>query len=490
MTTIAKNNSGLTQKFLSIVLEDGSEISLSDKYSPYEISVDSDLQSLISSGDIVINDGSQDLSPSEADAMIQGGNPEIVSQAEAEAGTSQIVRSWTAERVKQAVQGADFEAVFLTSWDDYKNNTPFDNTKVYVHEGEITATDATSIDLNGALLTGMHSREYDKLISSEAAHTLFSSSKSGTIENLFIKNNGSSSKTFNITGGTGFETYVLKDCSLNTNTSVGSFDNLFAVQIINTVFQSNAGGLTVNDIGTFSHKDSSWIQNNTAPTYITLTGGYTNILFQGAGIGVPPTKTGLNLSGIGTISGRGQIQGGFIFSGSGTYVDDVTIFEQVEWTVDAIGIDQIYKDNYCFGNVIKDGQTNTIISSTGVPVKITGSSTLGETFRMDDDGGTDNRIKNTGLSKLPFQITGAISVDTAGFGFSSDRVSVYVAIDGVVDTASRSIGDVGGFDGGILAIPLNHTFFLEPNSYAEVWVANDADTSNLIIPSYNYTVKV
>ena len=66
MTIIAKNPSGFDQKFLSINLLNTNQITLSDLYTPTEISGDVELQNLIAIGLIVINDGLNDLTPAEA----------------------------------------------------------------------------------------------------------------------------------------------------------------------------------------------------------------------------------------------------------------------------------------------------------------------------------------------------------------------------------------------------------------------------------------
>ena len=84
-TIIAKNDSGSTQSFLATVLQNGESQQISDFYSPDEIDKAEDLNALILSGDIVINDGTGDLSITDAVAATQ---VPIVSQAVAEAGTS------------------------------------------------------------------------------------------------------------------------------------------------------------------------------------------------------------------------------------------------------------------------------------------------------------------------------------------------------------------------------------------------------------------
>jgi hypothetical protein len=74
---IAKNDSGSEQKFLGSVMQTGTQSQISDLYSPYMISTSSELTSLIASTDIVLNDGTTDLSPTEALSL--AGNPRIIS---------------------------------------------------------------------------------------------------------------------------------------------------------------------------------------------------------------------------------------------------------------------------------------------------------------------------------------------------------------------------------------------------------------------------
>jgi len=74
---IAKNDSGSEQEFLGSVMQTGTQSQISDLYSPYMIATSLELAALIASADIVINDGTADLSP--ADALSLAGNPKIIS---------------------------------------------------------------------------------------------------------------------------------------------------------------------------------------------------------------------------------------------------------------------------------------------------------------------------------------------------------------------------------------------------------------------------
>lgn len=293
---------------------------------------------------------------------------------------------------------SDNDIINIESWQDVKDNlAPADSTKGYKVFGNIVADDTTSIDLNGATLYGATGRSMDGFTSTQASHTLFNSTKTSFISGLKFAVSGTTSKVFDIAGATGFETMSLEDCSFNGNTEIGKISGIFALQQINNVYQNNAGGLEVENVTNYAEQNTSWIQNNTAATNVTYTGAFGLIKITGGGMGVASGKTGVNVSGITSIASFAQINGGYAFSGAGTYVDDVTVFENKEWSVESYGIDKVYKDIQSFGNLSKDGSTTTTISVSGTPVKITGATTLGEAFRMGD-GATDNRIVNDTLS--------------------------------------------------------------------------------------------
>ncbi len=66
---IAKNVSGSPQGFLGSVIQPTAESQISDLYFQNEITGLSELRALINSGDIVINNGTNDLTPAEAIAL-------------------------------------------------------------------------------------------------------------------------------------------------------------------------------------------------------------------------------------------------------------------------------------------------------------------------------------------------------------------------------------------------------------------------------------
>lgn len=153
MTIIAKNNSGSVQKFLSVVLEDGEQKVLTDFYTGKEIDDDIELAALITSGDIVLNDGTSDLSISEAQGLVEGGEAELVTQAEAEAGTGLIVRDWNALRVKQAVDANAGDSNVQSDW-----NATSGDAFILNKPPLVDAARNLFVDLNGNDTTGTGSR--------------------------------------------------------------------------------------------------------------------------------------------------------------------------------------------------------------------------------------------------------------------------------------------------------------------------------------------
>jgi len=380
------------------------------------------------------------------------------------------------------------DSVNVEKWEDF--GTPaagkitLDSSKIYKVFGLVQATTGDSIDPNGATIVGASSRSFDGIISSIANHNLIETSSDTVLENMTLTASGLNSELFNISGS-GTETFLCDNCKLENNTSLGTIEDMGRGSLINSLVTGSSNGLTVEDLGSWSHRQTSWLEDNTASAYISHSGTFSILAYQGAGMLVSAGNIGIDNSGITSITGYGQINGGFSFDGAGDPVDNVTLFEDKEWSVDAFGIDRIYKDTETFGNLSKNGSSPTPIAAVNTPVKISGPTTLGEVFRADD-GGASNRIRNNSNSEISFDINGFASVDNvAGF---LDEVSVYVAINGVVQTASRSTSNLGSFL-SIMSIPINHTFVLPPGGYAEVWISNDTDTTNLIVARMNYTVK-
>ena len=132
MTIIAKNVSGGEVRFLSVVLQDTEESILSDFFTQDIIFRDEDLLAFIASGDVVINDGTNDLSP--AAAIILTAPVTTVNLK-----TGDVV-----------IDPDDLDDSGTTN----KFYPTADSDKLALIEDNADVTDATNVDAAGAVMNG------------------------------------------------------------------------------------------------------------------------------------------------------------------------------------------------------------------------------------------------------------------------------------------------------------------------------------------------
>lgn len=219
---------------------------------------------------------------------------------------------------------------------------------------------------------------------------------------------------------------------------------------------------------------------------MTVTGNVA--LFQmtaGGGFNNAVGTTGLSVAGITSLALFGQISGGVTFTGAGTSVDDETVFDDPKWTVDAPGVDSIYKDTEATGNVYITTPATTIIIA-GNPSKVAGTTTAGDLFRFDDDGGTNNRLKYLGTEIIEFTVIGTLTLDTSA-GFFGDQVSAYIYKNGLQLPESQSATTVP-VSASAANLTTKVVTQLEPNDYVEVWVGNDSNNNNISVEFMNLSV--
>ena len=90
-----------------------------------------------------------DLNTAKVGVTTEEANPDVVGQAEAEAGTATTERIWTAERVKQAIvalggSGSVDDTAYGISWDGVTGTAPSKNALYDFIESQVFKVDATS----------------------------------------------------------------------------------------------------------------------------------------------------------------------------------------------------------------------------------------------------------------------------------------------------------------------------------------------------------
>jgi len=441
-------------------------------------------------GEIDISGSAQlnlNLQSLQGDITIGSGCEAYVIIPQFDYGTYTVTNNGTLNGIIGGVKYGTFASggdVVISNWNEAKAElAPADPSKSYKVVGKINATDNTSLDFNGATVMGNTGRSFDGFVSSEANHILIDTSKGAVVTGLDFDISGTGSKVFQINDPSGSEYWNLSVCSFQNNTNLGDVEGLYAWYENYISYNTNADGLTITDVNFVVRDGAAFQQTNTANTQLELIGDFDLLKFTNCGFGVPLGNTGLSVSGITSITRNAIIDTATIFNGDGTYVDDLTVFNGEAWDVEATGIAQIYKDSAAEGNISKDAPSTTVIAASNTPTKITGASTTNNLFRVDD-GGVDNRLRYLGQHSKRAKVSGGLSIDNA---FGLNQVSVYLAVNGVVDVSTRMRFDLSFFT-GVVPVPISGSVDLNQNDYVELWVERNTGAGDFEIFSYNWNI--
>ncbi len=356
-----------------------------------------------------------------------------------------------------------------------------ESDKKYLLDGAITITN--KIDCNSALVYGIDSRK-DKLINSETNGVIFTGANSVRVFDVELTADGTSGKVFDLDGG-GSGMVMIKGSRITSCTEIGTIDSYSTVMFCNVSYRSNAVGIEFIDIGRLCGMCTDWYSSNTATTFETLTGAFDVIHYGGGVNDIPSGKTGIDISGITSVTCSATIEDGEAFVGDGTYVDDETIFQDKEWNVSAAGLSRVYRDDSANGGLSKDGSTTTTISTINTPVKITGDTTLSNALRVDDDSATDNKLRYTGLHTRDFHVVLNASIDSSGI---NKNYSLYIAKNGSVISSTKSIIRVIAPD-SIGSLSTSTTIEMANGDYLEGWIECNTDDTDVIVETMNFHIK-
>jgi len=334
----------------------------------------------------------------------------------------------------------------------------------YVISGAVTITNR--IDLNNAAIVGT-SFETDSLVYANTSLSMFSGSKGGHIEGLTLSA-AVGATIFDITG-TSLEKLFIRFVRF-TGSDIGTLSTFDVVQFFFCAFLGNSGGLIIDDVAVLSYNAVIWFDSNTATTFLSLTGDFEDTQIISSTFEVSTPRTALDISGMTSIA-RGNIAGGSVFAGTGTYV---TGSFGSEWEVEARGI-PTEKDETAVGECHITTSAATTISVVNTPVKVAGTTTLDENFRFDDDTGTDNRLRYIGTKTRKFNVSANISALSAS---NNIVFSWYIAKNGVTNSNHRT-QNKQGTSADIGAVTVSGIVELATNDYIEVYVENNDDTTNV-----------
>lgn len=358
-----------------------------------------------------------------------------------------------------------------------------DTNVLYEVNGLVTLSNP--IELNGAYLIGLDSNE-DILMS--AGGTIFTGSTGGSLRNLTLTAPGGT--IFNLNNISGTENLVIQSMIIANSGSIGSIQgyNLVFMNILQ--FSGNSAGITYTNINDLLLNNLGWLSNN-GGVYETFTGTFALIEKVSGFSNVVGATAAIDVTGITTISDDAVLES-VVFSGGGTYILGNSPYTGYNftnnWTVNCPGIPE-ETDKVATGYIYFSAENNvtTDVITDNVPVKMQGTTTAGEFFRMDDDGGTNNRIKYTGLKPRNFTVSCSATVERSSNG-SRNVYSLIIYKNG---SMIPSIVSEQTFENGVSKGNFNllGVLSMANNDYIEVYVSTDNKNIDPTVKRFNLVLN-
>ena len=338
-----------------------------------------------------------------------------------------------------------------------------------------TITLSNSINLNGCTLKGDDSGN-DKLVYTGVG-SLFTGNKTGNIRYLTMT--AAAGSIFNINAAATPQNMIVHNCFFLGSNSIGTIAGVGGTVFFATVaYFTNTNGITFQDDNNVVLNNTLWDETN-FNIYERFTGTFNVVQILGGDRVTTSANsaTALHISGITSINaGSAKV---IMFVGTGTYVTGT--FTNA-WEVEATGL-STQKDEVAGGNMYITTPALTVIAAVNTPVKVLGTTTSTNLYRVTHPA--NNRLTYSGSKTRSFQVSSSMSITQPN---NNRYFSFYIAKNGVVIPESRQdIKVVSSTDQVSLTIACRVT--LAPGDYVEVWVENQAATSDVTVETMNLTMK-
>ncbi|MCL5129114.1 hypothetical protein [Algibacter sp. L4_22] len=354
---------------------------------------------------------------------------------------------------------------------------------MYEINGQITL--AAPINLNGAYLIGEDTNE-DILVNS-AGGTIFEGSTGGSIRGLTLTAPGGT--VFNLSGSSGTERFVFRDCVVANSTSVGTISSYGLVFVSIVQYVNNSAGITFDDIHQLLLNSEGWASDNTG-VYQSFTGDFDIIAKQGGFSKVVGATAAIDITGVSSLT-SGNISN-VNFYGGGNYINGTSPYIGYnfpkEWDVNSPGI-PVETDGVATGDINFSANvgSGTSIAFTGTGIgsrkKISGTTVSNSLFRFAKDG--SNKITYEGKKARYFGITASLSFQ----GDSSNTIFIfYLAKNGNVIDQTKVYRE-NGANNDVGAAAVVGTVELSEGDYVEVWAERYSGTGGLILVSLNLIAR-
>ncbi|MGQ3015336.1 MAG: hypothetical protein ACT6QS_16605 [Flavobacteriales bacterium] len=341
-----------------------------------------------------------------------------------------------------------------------------------------TITLSSRINLNGAKIDGMDAVN-DRLVYTPGTGELFTGNGGGNIRSVTLSAPTAGGRLFGINAAGANSNLTIQNCYIIGCNNVGVIQGFGGTVFFNTVaFFSNTNGVTFQNDTNVVLITTLWDKSN-SNIYERFTGTFSLIQKLGGDmlVSTANSATAFDISGISSLDG-GELKS-VLFSGNGTYTSGT--FSK-SWEVESHGL-TTQKDDVASGNFYISAPGSTTFAAINTPVKIIGTTTAANLFRMTMPA--NNRLTYTGTKTRRFQVICSLSITAA----SNNKVfSFFLARNGTTLAESRQFLRLGtGADRG--SVTLSCTVQLAANDYVEVWAANNTDTTPLSVESMNLALK-
>ena len=294
------------------------------------------------------------------------------------------------------------------------------------------------------------------------------------------------SQGFNFTDTIGnIYLYVNESVRTVSGSKYGTFNNMQTVSI------SGSSSLDMDDGVTFTGANQSvvsfsqfFMQSTSASfigadlgTSIALTWEFTDLILVGpaGSIGIKGAASSANV----TAGAEATVTGGN-FANVTTPLSGITV-DDIRWE---------FSDNAGISDSLEDGLlsfngsvTETTITTINTPVIVNATWAVIRSSKFT--GTTGGRLTYNGQRAITVPIDVAIGVISVG-GVSID-VSIYLAKNGSVITASKTTVAISGSTQRTLSIPWQDS--ISTNDYYEIYVENNSGTTNVIVETGRLRIR-
>jgi len=269
---------------------------------------------------------------------------------------------------------------------------------------------------------------------------------------------------------------VFLNCQKAGNIDTFDFISFSAVPVIGC-----DDGFTADDVVSINMRFPQYNDNpDTGGCYMRVLGANSERLIASV-IDARPESTECFIDIDATYGGDVAMGTGVLKTGGGTFFS-ASGRDQTDVDVDVQGIKNVSNTKVFAAGHVTGNATKTVISSTGVAVKINVGSTWTDVGRVRFNFNASGTWTYIGKETITKFVTIVATIDPAGGG--TDDVSLYIAQNGTPIPTSK--GEAAASAGSQVSAVANIT--LNTNDTLEAWVANESDTSNLTIKTASFDV--